>query len=148
MDILVATGALLTYIYSIYITITESGEAYFDSVSMIITFVLIGKFLEVLSKKNAADTLDIIGQHIPSEANIVKDGKIVSCKLSDVGVGDIVVVASGEKVLLDGEITQGKGSFDESNLTGESEPIYKEVGDSVISKEFEGVHLFLLSTKA
>ena len=133
MDLLVATGAALTYVYSIYITIAEDGEAYFDSVSMIITFVLIGKFLEVLSKKNAVDTLDIISQNIPSEVNIIKDGSIVACKLSDVVVGDVVVVSSGEKVLLDGEIIKGDGSFDESNLTGESDPIYKTVGDKVIS---------------
>jgi len=133
MDLLVATGASLTYIYSIYITSVEQGEAYFDSVSMIITFVLIGKFLEVLSKKNVADALDIMGNHLPSEVNIVKEESIVSCKLSDVCVGDIVVVSSGEKVLIDGEIIKGSGAFDESNLTGESEPIYKNIGDNVIS---------------
>ena len=133
MDLLVATGASLTYVYSIYITFIEHGEAYFDSVSMIITFVLIGKFLEVISKKNAADTLDIIGKHLPSEVSIVKDDKIIACKLEDVSIGDTVVVSSGEKVLLDGEIIKGEGSFDESNLTGESEPIYKKAGDSVIS---------------
>ena len=133
MDILVATGALLTYIFSIYITVVEDGEAYFDSVSMIITFVLIGKFLEVLSKKNAADTLDVIGKHIPNEVNIVKDGNIISCKLSDIAIGDVIVVSSGEKVLLDGEILKGGGSFDESSLTGESEPMYKVEGDTVIS---------------
>ena len=133
MDLLVATGATLTYFYSIYITINEEGEAYFDSVSMIITFVLIGKFLEVLSKKNAADTLDIIGKHLPSEVNIVADNKIISCKLEDVSVGDTVVVSSGEKILLDGVISKGEGSFDESNLTGESDPIYKKVGDTIIS---------------
>ena len=133
MDILVATGALLTYIYSIYITVVEDGEAYFDSVSMIITFVLIGKFLEVLSKKNAADALDIMGQNIPNEVNIIENGSIVSCKLDDVKVDNIVVVSCGEKVLLDGEILKGDGSFDESNLTGESEPIYKTIGDSVVS---------------
>ena len=133
MDLLVATGATLTYVYSIYITMMEHGEAYFDSVSMIITFVLIGKFLEVLSKKNAADTLDIIGKNIPSEVKILKDNTISTCRLDDVKVGDIVVVSSGERVLLDGEITKGSGTFDESNLTGESEPIYKDVGDSVVS---------------
>ena len=133
MDLLVATGASLTYGYSIYITLIESGEAYFDSVSMIITFVLIGKFLEILSKKNAADTLDIIGKHLPSEVNIVKNDSIESCKLSDVVVGDTVVVSSGEKVLLDGVITKGEGSFDESNLTGESDPIYKSIGENIIS---------------
>jgi Cu+-exporting ATPase len=133
MDLLVATGASLTYVYSIFITISQHGEAYFDSVSMIITFVLIGKFLEVISKKNAADTLDIIGKHLPSEVTIIRDEKVVSCKLEDVNIGEIVVVSSGEKVLLDGEIIKGDGSFDESNLTGESQPIYKKVGDTVIS---------------
>jgi Cu+-exporting ATPase len=133
MDLPVATGASLTYIYSIYITVSQSGEAYFDSVSMIITFVLIGKFLEILSKKNAADTLDIIGKHIPNVVNILKDSSIVSCKIGEVVVGDVIVVSSGEKLLFDGEIIKGDGSFDESNLTGESEPIYKKVGESVIS---------------
>ncbi len=133
MDILVATGALLTYLYSIYITVFELGEAYFDSVSMIITFVLIGKFLEVLSKKNVADTLDIIGKQIPSEVNILKDEKIVLCKIDDVKVGDIIVVASGEKILFDGVIIKGEGSFDESSLTGESEAIYKSFDSKVIS---------------
>jgi len=133
MDLLVATGASLTYIYSLYITIIEYGEAYFDSVSMIITFVLIGKFLEVISKKNAADTLDIIGKHLPSEVNIVRDEKIISVKLEDVSIGDTIVVSSGEKILFDGLIVKGDGSFDESSLTGESEPIYKQEGENVIS---------------
>ncbi|QOP40802.1 heavy metal translocating P-type ATPase [Sulfurimonas marina] len=133
MDLLVATGALLTYVYSVYITVMERGEAYFDSVSMIITFVLIGKFLEVLSKKSAADTLDVIGKHLPSEVKVLQNGKIESIKLEDISVGDIVVVSSGERVLIDGEILKGEGSFDESNLTGESEPIYKKVDDKVIS---------------
>lgn len=133
MDLLVATGASLTYVYSIYITASQNGEAYFDSVSMIITFVLIGKFLEVLSKKNAADTLDVITKYIPSEVKVVKDDRVVTCKLDDVNVGDIVVVSTGEKVLLDGEIVRGSGSFDESSLTGESEPVYKSLGMNVIS---------------
>ena len=133
MDLLVATGATLTYFYSLYITIVERGEAYFDSVSMIITFVLIGKFLEVLSKKSATDTLDAITKHLPSEANIIKNEKIVSVKLEEVAIGDTVIVSSGEKVLLDGEIIRGEGNFDESNLTGESDPIYKSLGSHVIS---------------
>lgn len=133
MDTLVASGALLTYVYSIYITVFELGEAYFDSVSMIITFVLIGKFLEVLSKKKAADTLDIITKQLPSEVNILKDKKIISCLISNVIVGDIIVVSSGEKVLFDGVILKGEGYFDESSLTGESEPIYKNTSASIIS---------------
>lgn len=133
MDLLVATGATLAYLYSIYVALSQKGEAYFDSVTMIITFVLIGKFLEVLSKKKAADTLDKITSAIPSEVKIAKEEKIIAIKLDDVQVGDVVVVSSGERVLLDGEITKGSGSFDESSLTGESEPIHKSVGMSVIS---------------
>ncbi len=133
MDLLVATGASLTYVYSIYITVTEHGEAYFDSVSMIITFVLIGKFLEVLSKKSAADTLDIIGKHLPTEVKVLQNEKLVSMKLEDVNVGDVIIVSSGEKILFDGEILKGEGSFDESSLTGESHPVYKKSGDSVVS---------------
>ncbi len=133
MDLLVATGALLTYLYSIYITVLGRGEAYFDSVSMIITFVLIGKFLEVLSKKSAADVLDKITKNIPTDVKIIKQNSIVICKLDDVMIGDIIVVSSGERVLLDGEIVMGSGSFDESSLTGESEPVYKSIGMNVIS---------------
>jgi len=133
MDLLVATGASLTYVYSLYIMFAQEGEAYFDSVSMIITFVLIGKFLEVLSKKNIADSLDIISKNIANEVKVYKNNSIVLCKIDDVKVGDIIVVASGERVLFDGEIIKGSGSLDESSLTGESKPIKKLIGDNVMS---------------
>jgi Cu+-exporting ATPase len=133
MDILVATGATLTYFYSIYITLFERGEAYFDSVTMIITFVLFGKFLEVLSKKSAADTLDVIGKHVPSEVTIIEGETSRTVNVSEVKVGDVIVLKAGEKSAIDGEIVEGEGSFDESSLTGESDPIYKRPGDGVIS---------------
>jgi len=133
MDILVATGSTLTYMYSIYITAFERGEAYFDSVTMIITFVLIGKFLEVLSKKSVADTLDIMSNHVPSSIKVVEEGKIIEKNINDVKVLDIIVVCSGERVALDGTVLEGEGNFDESNLTGESEPLYKQIGDKIIS---------------
>ncbi len=133
MDILVATGALLTYIYSIYITLNQEGEAYFDSVAMIITFVLFGKFLEVLSKKNAADTLDIMSKQVPSEVNVIQDGDVHSLNINDVEVGSIVLLKAGEKIAIDGEVVEGEGGIDESSLTGESEPVYKRVGDTLVS---------------
>lgn len=133
MDILVATGALLTYVYSIYITLLEKGEAYFDSVTMIITFVLIGKFLEVLSKKSAADTLDVLSRHVPGEVTLLREGEQVNVNVNDVVVGDVILLKAGEKAGIDGEILEGEGSFDESSLTGESDPIYKRVGESVVS---------------
>ncbi|UFS63079.1 heavy metal translocating P-type ATPase [Sulfurimonas sp. HSL-3221] len=133
MDILVATGASLTYLYSIYITLFELGEAYFDSVTMIITFVLVGKFLEVLSKKSAADTLDVLSKHVPGEVTLLKDGTQVNVSVNEVVVGDVILLKAGEKAGIDGEILSGEGSFDESSLTGESDPIYKRPGDSVVS---------------
>lgn len=133
MDLLVVTGSSLAYLYSIYITVLEKGEAYFDSVSMIITFVLFGKFLEVLSRKNAADTLDVIGKHIPKEVSIVEGENIRSVNVNEVKEGDVILIRSGERSAIDGEVVSGEGSFDESNLTGESEPIFKRPGDKIIS---------------
>jgi Cu+-exporting ATPase len=133
MDLLVVTGSSLAYLYSIYITVLEKGEAYFDSVSMIITFVLFGKFLEVLSRKNAADTLDIIGKHVPREVSIVEGETIKEVNVNEVKVGDMIRIRTGEKAAIDGEVVSGEGSFDESSLTGESEPIFKRPGSSIIS---------------
>lgn len=133
MDFLVSSGATLTYIYSLYILFGGKGESYFDSVTMIITFVLIGKYLEVLGKKSAVDTLDKIKSTIPLEATIVEDGIKKSVALNNIKVGDIVEIRSGEKVCIDGKIISGEGTFDESSLTGESIPIFKEKDDQLYS---------------
>lgn len=133
MDLLVVTGSSLAYLYSIYITVFEKGEAYFDSVAMIITFVLFGKFLEVLSRKNAADTLDVMSKHIPSEVTIIEGDRAREVNVNEVKAGDIIRIRSGERCAIDGEVLSGEGSFDESNLTGESEPIFKRPSDLIIS---------------
>ncbi|MDP1783883.1 MAG: heavy metal translocating P-type ATPase [Sulfuricurvum sp.] len=133
MDMLVVTGSTLAYGYSIYITLFEKGEAYFDSVAMIITFVLFGKFLEVLSRKHAADTLDVMGKYIPSEVSILEGDAIRSVSVSEVNVGDTIIIRTGERAAIDGEVISGEGSFDESNLTGEADPIFKRKGDVIIS---------------
>lgn len=133
MDFLVATGATLTYIYSIYILFGGIGESYFDSVTMIITFVLVGKYLEVLGKKGAIDTLDKIKSQLPNEATIIIDGtkKIVS--LEEVKIGNTIELKGGEKAGIDGEVTSGSANFDESSISGESIPVYKTKGDTVFS---------------
>ena len=133
MDLLVATGALLAYLYSLYAMITESGEVYFDSVTMIITFVLIGKYLEILSKKQASDTLDKIIGTMPTEAIVVKDGEKSLVGIESIAIGDIIELKPGEKVAIDGKLTVGSASFDESSLTGESEPVTKSEGDEILS---------------
>ena len=134
MDLLVATGSSLTYLYSIFVLLGLSpGESYFDSVAMIITFVLVGKYLEVLGKKSAVDTLDTIRNQIPTEATVIKNGNSVICNLQDLQIGDIVELKPGEKTSVDGEVVFGQANFDESSITGESLPVYKKIGDKIIS---------------
>jgi len=133
MDTLVSSGALSAYIYSIYAMITQQGEVYFDSVAMIITFVLVGKYLEVLSKKHAVDTLDSIMGSTPTEVTVIADGEKSLISIENIVLGDIIELKPGEKVVIDGAVTHGQGSFDESSLTGENEPLYKQKGDSILS---------------
>ncbi len=133
MDLLVSAGASLAYIYSVYAMITKQGEVYFDSVTMIITFVLVGKYLEILSKKKAADTLDKIASSSPTEALVVEGNNKVLKSIEVIDEGEIIELKPGEKVAIDGILTKGKASFDLSILTGESEPILKTVGDEIVS---------------
>jgi len=133
MDTLVASGALSAYIYSIYAMVTQHGEVYFDSVVMIITFVLVGKYLEVLSKKHAVDTLDSIMGSTPTEVTTFKDGIKSLVSVENIIVGDIIELKPGEKVVIDGVITSGSALFDESSLTGENEPLYKQQEDTILS---------------
>jgi len=133
MDFLVATGATLAYIYSLYAMITQKGEVYFDSVTMIITFVLVGKYLEVLSKKQAVDTLDSLLGTAPTEVTVIKDSEKSLVLVENVEPEDIIEVKPGERIVIDGVVVSGGASFDESSLTGESEPVYKKEGDEILS---------------
>ena len=133
MDTLVASGALSAYLCSIYAMVTQRGEVYFDSVAMIITFVLVGKYLEVLSKKHAVDTLDSIMGSTPTEVTVVNNDEKALISVENVSLGDIIELKPGEKVVIDGVVTHGEGSFDESSLTGESEAVFKQKGDSILS---------------
>ena len=134
MDFLVAFGSTLTYTYSLFILFGVKGESYFDSVAMIITFVLVGKYLEVIGKKSAVDTLDKIKSSLPLEAVVVDENnnkKLVA--LNSIKIDDVIEIKAGDKVPVDGQIVYGEGFFDESTLTGESIPVYKKIGDIVYS---------------
>ena len=133
MDFLVIAGASLIYIYSLFILFGASGHSYFDSATMIITFVLVGKYLEVIGKKGAVDTLDKIKSQLPTDATIIVDGvkKVVS--LEEIKVDDIVEIKTGEKASIDGLIISGESQFDESSISGESLLVTKNIGDKIIS---------------
>lgn len=133
MDFLVASGSTLTYTYSMFILFGAKGESYFDSVAMIITFVLVGKYLEVIGKKSAVDTLDKIKSSLPLEAVVIENDTKKVVALNSIKIDDVIEVKAGDKVPVDGTISKGEGFFDESTLTGESIPVYKKVGDTVFS---------------
>jgi len=133
MDLLVSAGATLTYIYSLYVLFGGKGHSYFDSVAMIITFVLVGKYLEVIGKKNAVDTMDKIRSQVPHEATIVEEGIKKIVPLDAIKVGDIIEVKRGEKATVDGMLIGSTATFDESSLSGESLPVEKKEGVTIYS---------------
>ncbi|MDL0088621.1 heavy metal translocating P-type ATPase [Campylobacter gastrosuis] len=123
MDMLIATGASLAYIYSVWAMFSRQGEVYFDSVAMIITFVFAGKFLEILSKKRANDTIDSLSSMVISEVLVKQGEKFIQKDINEIKIGDIIALKAGDKVLIDGVITSGEASFDYSLISGESVPI-------------------------
>lgn len=133
MDLLVATGASAAYFYSIYAAFILGQEPYFDSVAMIVTFVLIGKFFEVRSKKSAVDAIDTMVSSIPQEIIVVKDGIKMQKSIEEVVVGDMVECRAGDKIIFDSTIQSGDASIDTSSITGESIPETAGEGDAVIS---------------
>lgn len=133
MDFLVASGATLTYSYSLYVMFSGVGESYFDSVAMIITFVLIGKYLEVIGKKSAVDTIDKIKSTLPLDAIIIENDTKKSISVDEIKIGDILELKAGEIAPVDGIIVSGSGAFDESSITGESLPVPKKPNDTILS---------------
>ncbi|MBN2964670.1 cadmium-translocating P-type ATPase [Sulfurospirillum sp. T05] len=133
MDTLIATGASLAYGFSLYAMFSGNGETYFDSVTMIVTFVFAGKYLEVLTKKRAVDTLDAMIGSLPTEVMVIRGEEKILLHVEEVQAGDVIEVRPGEKVVIDGVVLSGEASFDESSLTGESEPKLKGQKEAILS---------------
>lgn len=130
MDSLISIGTLTALIYSIW-ALTVGREVYFETAVLIIVFINLGKWFEYKSKGKASQAIKKLLQIQAKKAILVKDGKEEEVDIEDLKVGDIVVVRSGEKIPLDGEVIRGEASLDESMLTGESMPVYKSEGDEV-----------------
>ncbi len=143
MDTLVALGAGAAFVYSTYVLFAMSeamieGDAghylhefYFESASMILTLITVGKLLETYSKGRTTDALRRLMDLSPKKAVVIRNGKEVTISAEQIAVGDIFVVRPGESIPADGIIIEGNSSVDESALTGESIPVDKNVGDSV-----------------
>lgn len=149
MDSLIFLGSLFSLIYSFYFIIkliiapsdyyiyeASAGKimfhTYLDSAAMILVIVSIGKLIENLSKRKARSTINELLKLRPKYANLIKENEIVKVETKFLKAGDKIIIKEGETIPLDGVIINGSTSVDESLLTGESLPIYKEEGDKVI----------------
>lgn len=133
MDFLVIFGASLAYTYSLWAMFSRGGEVYFDSVAMIICFVFVGKYLEVLVKKHATDTMDSLNDFLKGEILVFNGKEFAPKDAYAVQVGDIIQLKTGDKILIDGVCVRGEASIDSSSLSGESEPVLVQAGASINS---------------
>ena len=133
MDFLVIFGASLAYAYSLWAMFSRGGEVYFDSVAMIICFVFVGKYLEVLVKKHATDTMDGLNDFFKGEILVFNGKEFAPKDAYAVQVGDIIQLKTGDKILIDGVCVRGEASIDSSSLSGESEPVLVQAGTNINS---------------
>jgi heavy metal translocating P-type ATPase len=131
MDTLVALGTVSAYGYSAYVTVTGGGEAYFDSVAMITTFIMLGRYLESIGGARARKDIRQLLDLQPGKAWKETNGEWQEVEASSLGEGDRILVKPGERVPVDAELVEGEGAVDESVLTGESVPVNKAPGDTI-----------------
>ena len=130
MDTLISVGSLAAYFYSVWAL--PSGEpVFFETAGMIITLILLGRFFEARAKGRASQAIAKLAELGAKEARVIRDGEAVMVDPLDLRPGETVVVLPGEKIPVDGAISAGRTSVDESMLTGESVPVDHEIGDLV-----------------
>ncbi|NLH09085.1 MAG: copper-translocating P-type ATPase [Chloroflexi bacterium] len=133
MDVLVALGSTVAYVYSIFVTLgLAPGHVYFETAATIITLIVTGKLLEARAKGQTSEAIKKLMGLRAKTAHIVRDGVEIEVPIDQVHVGDIVVVRPGEKIPVDGTVIEGHSAVDESMITGESLPVDKQPGDKVI----------------
>jgi Cu+-exporting ATPase len=134
MDFLVITGTSAAFFFSLYHTFSGAGHSriYYESSSVLITLVLLGKFLESKAKVKTAGAIRALAALAPERATVVRSDEEIVIPTKEITVGDLVLVRPGERIPTDGVIVSGFSSVDESMLTGESLPVDKSAGDSVL----------------
>jgi Cu+-exporting ATPase len=132
MDVLIALGTSAAYFYSVYNLINGVHEYYFEASAVIITLILFGKLLEAIAKGKTSDAIKKLMELRPKTARIYREGKEIEIPIDDINVGDVIVIRPGESLPVDGVVIEGASSVDESMLTGESIPVEKKEGDTVI----------------
>ena len=138
MNVLVAVGTTTAYLYSAFVTFFPTvfpgaeSEVYYDTAAVIITLILLGRYLEQRAKGRTSEAIKKLMGLQAKSAKVIRNGEEIEVPIEALIVGDIVVVRPGEKIPVDGEIIEGSGAIDESMLTGESMPVDKKIGDTII----------------
>ena len=133
MAVLIATGVLAAYLFSVLLTlIRPESETFYEAAALLVTFVLFGHWMEMKSRRGTSDALRALFDLVPPKANVIRNGKEISIPSAEIIHEDIVVLRPGDKVPVDGEIIEGESSIDESLVTGESIPVAKTVGAKVV----------------
>ena len=132
MDTLIAVGTTAAWGLSAYATAVGTGDVFFETAGVIVTLILLGRYLEARSKQRAGDAIAKLLELGSKRARVVRGGKEVEVDVADVKVGDRLRVRPGEKIPVDGTVVEGRSAVDESLVTGESVPVEKQAGDTVI----------------
>lgn len=144
MDVLVVLGTSVAYIYSCYNVLAGNHEMYFETSAFLITFILLGKLLEEIAKGKTGEAITKLLNLQPPIAHVLADGKITDKPVEAVRIGDVLQVYAGEKIPVDGIVLSGESAVDESMLTGESIPVDKAPGDSVVGASVNQMGTFTM----
>ena len=152
MDLLVALGTSAAYGLSVYQLFTHPETSmphlYFEASAVVITLVLLGKWLEARAKRETASAIRALQVLRPGSARVRRDGNDIDIAIEQVRLGDLVVIRPGERVAVDGVIVEGMSQIDESLITGESLPVAKQPGDKVTGGAINADGLLLVKTEA
>ncbi|WP_170007465.1 heavy metal translocating P-type ATPase [Bacillus fonticola] len=133
MAVLVVLGTSAAYFYSLIVTIMGTGQfLYYEAAAIVMTLIVLGKLLETRAKGQTSEAIKTLMGLQAKTARVIRDGEEMDIPLEEVVTGDVIFVRSGEKIPVDGEIIEGSTTVDESMLTGESMPVNKKTGDTVI----------------
>lgn len=144
MNALVLLGTMAAFLYSAAVTFLPlwipetSRHVYFEASAVVITLVLLGKYLETKSRHQAADAMKLLLRLVPKVATVIRDGQIQIVGVEEVVLNDIIEVRPGSAIAVDGEVVSGTTFIDESMVTGESVPVSKSVGDQVVAGTING----------
>ncbi|MGE0294685.1 MAG: heavy metal translocating P-type ATPase [Hyphomonadaceae bacterium] len=148
MDLLVMLGTSTAYCYSLYMLFVGHADKhlYFEAAAVVVTLILVGKWLEARAKRATTSAIRALMALRPENARVIRDEGEIEVPIAAVSPGDIVIVRPGEKLPVDGVVIEGRSEVDESLLTGESQPLSKQVGDLVVGGSVNGSGLLRIKT--